>query len=1031
MLRRSLVKVRRRQGQHLLSSDQQTRQMASKGLESGLRVAVSSQQQQQQKQPLQKQPQRPVTTTSTSKIQQAARELLRQSQEQPHEQQVQQKQKSTEKHLARLEHLNLWHSVETIKRLGHRLAQLDPLQLRQPESLRDICWSHQLIEQMRNNSDIVPTSGFLATKQPLMAVNELIDAVWTIYASQQCGLEFSHMSNQAEVEWLTSQWEKLNEMHHLDALDQHNLAKLMLECEAFDQFLASKFPTTKRYGCEGMEPMLVVMDELLRLCHLGEADSNELTRPIGRIDDVIIGMPHRGRLNLLACLLGFEPMAIFQKMLGEPELDQRKAWMAKSDVLSHLSTSLRFVYGVDRHHIGLSRDTPAPINVTLLPNPSHLELVAPVTAGSARGRAHNVLHGYSSSPKFVTFNQKFEAATDDNLNYSQYLPTILPVQIHGDASVAGQGIIQETLQMANLPGFTVAGSLHIVTNNQIGFTTESGQGRSSRHCTDIFKLIEAPIIHVNGENIPSVVRATRLALSYRQKFAKDVVINIVGYRQNGHNEMDEPAFTQPVMYGAIRGRKSIPQKYCDEIQMDSTERKQIADDYKAKLQESFKKMDRYKPDNDNYRNFKLPTEYHRDHICSWQTGYPLETLASIARESVRLPAGEFTVHPNLQRILINERREKFAPNQDKLDKIKVDWATGEILAFGSLLKQNHSVRLAGQDVARGTFSTRHAVLFDQTTGRGHCPLNEMVRMDNDNKKKAQLEVANTILSEEAALAYEFGYSAETCELTIWEAQFGDFFNTAQSVIDTLVSSSESKWLKQTPLTILLPHGLDGMGPEHSSARLERFLQLSSSSLSGQHIDTEANVNWSICNPTTPSQYFHLLRRQVLRPFRKPLVVIAPKVMLRHAECVSELGQFGPDKCFEPVLDDPTVRDHQQVNTVVMCSGKIYFTLKEQKDLLQMDNVALVRIEELCPFPVQSVVQTLKSYPNVRPSNYVWAQEEHRNQGAFSFVETRLSNMANLRLRYLGRPESELPAIGSSSLHKRELEQLIKQFQGLR
>lgn len=975
---------------------------------------------------------RSVATTSSSKHQQVAHQRKQRQDfaaERHSGEETSQGQEAADrnKYRARLEHLGLWHSVECIKRLGHRMAQLDPLELRRPEQLRDLTWSHAALEQLRSNSDIVATRGFLDTKQPLMAVSELVDSVWNIYANNGCGLEFGHLTSEHEVEWLTSQWERLAETFHLDYLDKHNLAKLMLECEAFDQFMASKYPTVKRYGCEGAESMLVALDEVLRLCHLGETEVDEMTRSLGRIDDVIIGMAHRGRLNLLACLLGFEPEAIFNKTRGEPELDLSRAWMAQGDVLSHLSTNCRFVYGLDRHHIGLSRDSPEPINVSLLPNPSHLEVAAPMVVGAARGRAHNIQHGYSSSPKFPPAHRSEPARPD----YERHLASVLPIQIHGDASLAGQGIIQETLQMSKLPEFHCGGSLHLVVNNQIGYTTEPEAGRSARHCTDVFKLIEAPVIHVNGQNISAVVRATRLALAYRQQFGKDVAINLICYRQHGHNEMDEPSFTQPLMYQRIRARKSIPQTYCDEIKMKPAERREIQDNFRARLQSAHKRTERYKPDNDNYRNFELPTEYYRDHLVNWQTGVELGQLRQIALESVRVPQG-FKVHPNLERVLVGERTKRFSAS-DQLEQIPVDWATAEIMAFGSLLAQNHSVRLAGQDVARGTFSTRHAVLFDQNNQQSHIPLNELTPISrHPDQVRARLEVANTILSEEAALALEFGYSIETCELAIWEAQFGDFFNTAQSIIDTLVSSSESKWLKQSALTLLLPHGLDGAGPEHSSAHLERFLQMSSSSLDS--IDTEAKCNWSICYPTLPSQYFHLLRRQVMRPFRKPLVVMAPKVIFRHPECQSQLADFGPDSTFKSILDDPlrqTVEQRQQVDTVVLCSGKIYFTLNEIRQKEHMNNVALIRIEQLCPFPVQSIMETLKQYENVDRDGFVWCQEEHKNQGAYAFVESRLGTMANMKLSYLGRSESELPAAGSNSLHKRELEQLIKRFKMLK
>lgn len=956
----------------------------------------------------------------------------------------------------RLHNLQLWNSIELIRKHGHRLAQLDPLHLNKPKSLKDLTWSYRLIEEMRTSQELIATQGLVETERDQMTASELVNLIESIYVGQGCGVEFSHLSNEQEIEWLTSNWEKLNQQPASGspndlAVEQKQLAKLLLECETFDHFMAAKFPTTKRYGCEGAEPMMVVFDEILRLCHLGTNSKlsstladDDLTKSIGLIEDVVIGMPHRGRLNLLACLLNFDMTSqIFNKTMGNLELNRKEAWMASGDVLSHLSTNVRFVYGLDRHHIGLSRDTPEPINISLLPNPSHLEISSPMVMGVARGRAHNIFHNYSSSPKFNSIsaassasNKKATTSTD----FKQYFSSILPIQVHGDASLAGQGIIQETLQMSQLDNFSVGGSIHLVVNNQIGYTTDSSAGRSSHYCSDIFKFIETPIVHVNGLNIDSLLKVTKLALAYRQKFAKDFVIDLVCFRKHGHNELDEPSFTQPLMYEKIRAQKSIPQLYCDRIGMSETDRSTIVESFKSKLQVEYKKVASMSEeaatgdkknsgfilDNDNYRNFNIPSEFHRDNLFNWQTGYDLEELKQIALESVNLPQ-QFNVHPNLARVLIQDRKTRFSKASSENDSIKVDWATAEILALGSLLAQNHSVRLAGQDVARGTFSTRHAILTDQLTNQIYTPLNNMSR-----QQSAKIEVANTILSEEAAMAYEFGYSIETCSLTLWEAQFGDFFNTAQSIIDTLISSSESKWLKQSAITLLLPHGLDGAGPEHSSSHIERFLQQSSSSLA--EVDTEAKVNWSVCFPTMPSQYFHLLRRQILRPFRKPLVVMSPKIIFRHPDCSSPLSSFSTNQSFQPVLADPTVHDVNAIDTVVLCSGKVYFKLKEEKMTSgNMNNVALIRLEELCPFPVSSIVNELKRFPRADQikQNLYWFQEEHKNQGAFGFVERRLENLANLRLNYIGRSESELPASGSSDLHKRELEQILREFRDLR
>lgn len=932
--------------------------------------------------------------------------------------------------------LQLWLAVDTLKRHGHRLAQLDPLRLQRVAQIDEVvpAAAAQLVARLLAHNGEQPsrvqTKGLLhTTDDECASAKELLERVHDIYAGRECGVEFAHMSACNEIEWLQREWERLNVQS--DACDEQHaryLADLLLQCETFDHFMAAKFPTTKRYGCEGAESMLVVFDELLRLCQLGEHQQH--------IDDIIIGMPHRGRLNLLACLLRFEPAAIFAKTRGELELDARDAWMAEGDVLSHLSTNTRFVYGLDAPQIGLSRDSPRPINVSLLPNPSHLEISAPMCVGSARGRAHNLHYGRTSSPKFAPAPAAAAAAQSTTgaraPAYEAEFTRVLPVQVHGDAALAGQGIIQETLQMSCLPEFTVGGSLHIVVNNQIGYTTPASAGRSSRYCTDVFKLIEAPVVHVNGDNIHSVLRATRLALAYRQTFHKDIAIDLLCYRKHGHNEMDEPRFTQPLMYDAIRARPSTPQKYADSLGLTDEQRALATQPLRQKLNHAYKQLHEsgvaFKPDNDNYRNFALPTEHDRDNLCAWSTGCALELLRDVALASVQTPPGDFRVHPTLQRALVDERRARFAA--PSLEDIKVDWATAEMIAFGSLLAQNHSVRIAGQDVARGTFSTRHAILFDQHTERAHIPLNSMIH------GQAKLEVANTVLSEEAAIAYEFGYAIETCELSLWEAQFGDFFNTAQSVIDTLVCSSERKWLKASPLTLLLPHGLDGAGPEHSSSHLERFLQMSSSSLS--RVDTSATCNWSVCFPTLPAQYFHLLRRQVLRPYRKPLVVMSPKVIFRHASCVSDLRDFGPQATFAPVLDDPAhacddAKQRAQVDTVVLCSGKVYFELEARRRERGARNVALVRLEELCPFPVRDIVRVLKSYPNFRPSSdkLVWLQEEHANQGAYLFVDARLDRLCGgLRPRYIGRAESELPATGSGVLHKREYANIMSEFESL-
>lgn len=929
---------------------------------------------------------------------------------------------------ARLDNLQIWSTVDAIKRSSFRYVNLDCLGIEKPLCISSNKWIQSLCGKLETNEydTRVQIQGFVAcygNKFVEKKVSEILDIVRKIYIESGIGLEYSHINNEEEVDFLTTQFELQFTDDTLFGNDKEDLAKLLIECEAFDQFLATKFPTTKRYGLEGAESMVICLRELLKL-----TCSSSKSKPNKVISDVVIGIPHRGRLNLLCCLLGFSPTAIFSKIQGNSEFNLMNQNHYTGDVLSHLSINTRY----DISDVNTNDGTSA-VNVTLLPNPSHLELASPMAVGVARGRAHNIYHNYLSSPKLATSRDTIlgKINGDDLIGnydeYEEFSSNVLPIQLHGDAAFSGQGVIQETLQLSKPDKFSVKGSIHIVVNNQIGFTTDKLRGRSSRHCTDVLKMIEAPILHVNGENIDAVIKATNLAFKYRQKFNKDIGINLVCFRRHGHNEMDDPSVTQPQMYDIVRDKISVVDKYTSELGMDQATKQKISSNYKAFLQTKYKQIDSYKPDNDNYRNFNLISDKYRDHLFKWQTGFPLNSLQQIALSSVRVPEN-FSLHPTVKRSLVDERIAKFT-NPENLSCCQVDWALAEILAFGSLLSQDHSVRLSGQDVGRGTFSTRHAVLVDRKTGHEYVPLNNMTE-DSDTEKssthhsrKAKLEVNNSILSEEAVLAYEYGYSIETCELTIWEAQFGDFFNTAQSVIDTLVCSGEKKWLKQSALTLLLPHGLDGMGPEHSSARIERFLQDSNSSYDS--VDTEATTNWSVCFPTLPSQYFHLLRRQVLRPFRKPLIIMAPKMIFRHPECKSTFEDMGLNSYFKPVLDDPRVSS--QVDTLVFCSGKLYFTLDEHRKTNQMKNIALIRIEELCPFPAKDIADILKKYSSVGTNNIHWLQEEHKNQGAFNFVDARFRNLLGVKLSYIGRAESESPATGNSVLYKKEVQNLINSF----
>ncbi|KAF8386657.1 ogdh-2, partial [Pristionchus pacificus] len=848
------------------------------------------------------------------------------------------------------------HLVNAFRRFGYLEAELDPLGLAKTRDMPELSpetyglkWNASLNEKH--------------------SVDDLVDQLRSIY----CGplaIEFMHISNWEERDWLARHFESTISSE-LRTEERVKLAKTMVRVENFDHFLATKFATVKRYGCEGAEAMFGFFTELF--------DS----APERGTEQIMLCIAHRGRLNLLTELMQFPTVQMFRKMRGKPEFPSDV--QGSGDVLSHLTSSF-------------DHSTPdGSVHITMLPNPSHLEAINPVAMGKARARAATLKKGEYSKEK--------DARSGDG---------VLCVQVHGDGAFSGQGVVWETLALSQVPHFRTGGSIHLVTNNQVAFTAEGHVGRSTTHCTDIAKAIDCPVIHVNGDNPEEVVAATRLALDYRNKFRKDVFVNMICFRRWGHNELDDPSFTQPLMYKAIESRRSVPTEYTERLIMEGViTKEEIENEKKAhtdKLLESFRAIETTPPVANHLSANWTGMGQAPPSIERWDTGVDLDVLRFVGAASVQTKDG-FELHPHLKKTHVETRLAKLTSGEG------IDWATAEALAVGSLLTEGVDVRFSGQDVGRGTFCHRHAMLVDQNTDECFIPLNSI-----HEGQKAFYEVANNLLSEEAILGFEFGYSLDSPRrLCVWEAQFGDFFNGAQIMIDTFIASAESKWLTQSGLTMLLPHGFDGAGPEHSSCRMERFLQLCDSREDQTPVDGE-NVNIRIANPTTSAQYFHLLRRQVVPNYRKPLIVVGPKILLRHPQAASTLAEFAPGTSFQNVINEK--KEGTKIEKVIFVSGKHWITVdKARKERGLDEKVAIVRVESLCPFPVADLQSTLELYPNAK--SFVWSQEEPRNAGAWSFVNTRFENAVGVKLKYAGRRELAHTATAIGQFHSEENEAVIR------
>ncbi len=810
-------------------------------------------------------------------------------------------------------------------------------------------------------------------------VAQMIEILERTYCST-LGVEFMHMSNPEEKAWIQQRIEgPVKAIEFTDAGKKAILQKL-IEAEGFEQFIDVKYKGTKRFGLDGAESLIPALEQIVkRGGQLG-------------LKEIILGMAHRGRLNVLSQFMGKPHRAIFHEFKGGSFTPEEVE--GSGDVKYHLGASSDREFDGNKVHLSLTA------------NPSHLEIVNPVVMGKARAKQDQMATVFDGD--IIPLSERSK---------------VMPLLLHGDAAFAGQGVVAEILGLSGLRGHRVAGTVHFIINNQIGFTTNPRFSRSSPYPSDVAKMIEAPIFHCNGDDPEAVVFATKIAIEYRMKFYKPVVIDMFCYRRFGHNEGDEPAFTQPIMYKRIRSHETTVQIYGKKlvgegvITADEFDGMKAA--WRANLEAEYEAGQAYKPNKADWLDgvwSGLRTADSEDDPRRGKTAVPVKQLKEIGKVLTTLPEN-FSAHKTIQRFL--EGRAKMMESGEGLD-----WAMTEALAFGSLCLDGHKIRLSGQDCERGTFSQRHAVLYDQISEERYIPL------ANLSPAQARFEVINSMLSEEAVLGFEYGYSlARPNSLTLWEAQFGDFANGAQVLFDQFISSGERKWLRMSGLVCLLPHGYEGQGPEHSSARLERFLQMC------------AEDNMQVANITTPSNYFHILRRQMRRDFRKPLILMTPKSLLRHKRAVSTLSELSAESSFHRLLwddaqylkDEPIklVKD-SKIRRVVMCSGKVYYDLYEERERRGTDDVYLLRLEQLYPFPAKALITELSRFKN---AEMVWCQEEPKNMGPWSFVDPYLEwvlahiDAKHQRVRYTGRPASASTATGLMSKHLAQLNAFLEDALG--
>ncbi|MFB2551258.1 2-oxoglutarate dehydrogenase E1 component [Ensifer soli] len=867
--------------------------------------------------------------------------------------------------------------IRAYRMRGHLHAKLDPLGIAAP--VEDY---HELSPSNYGFTDAdLDRKIFIDNVLGLeyATVREMIELLERTYCST-LGVEFMHISNPEIKGWIQERIEGPDKGVDFTPEGKKAILQKLIEAEGFEQFIDVKYKGTKRFGLDGGESLIPALEQIIkRGGQLG-------------LKEIVLGMAHRGRLNVLTNVMGKPHRAVFHEFKGGS--------YAPDDVEGS---------GDVKYHLGASSDREFDSNkvhLSLTANPSHLEIVNPVVMGKARAKQDQIATVYEGD--IIPLRERAK---------------VMPLLLHGDAAFAGQGVTSEILGLSGLRGHRVAGTVHVIINNQIGFTTNPAFSRSSPYPSDVAKMIEAPIFHVNGDDPEAVVYAAKIATEFRMKFHTPVVIDMFCYRRFGHNEGDEPSFTQPKMYKVIRAHKSVATIYGERLVAEGLlsvgELEKMKGDWRARLEQEFEAGQSYKPNKADWLDGAwsgLRVADNQDEQRRGKTSMPMKSLKEIGRKIATIPDG-FKAHRTIQRFM--ENRMQMVETGEG-----IDWAMAEALAFGSLCVEGHKIRLSGQDCERGTFSQRHSVLYDQETEERYIPL------ANLSPTQARYEVINSMLSEEAVLGFEYGYSlARPNALTLWEAQFGDFANGAQVVFDQFISSGERKWLRMSGLVCLLPHGYEGQGPEHSSARLERFLQLC------------AEDNMQVANVTTPANYFHILRRQVKRDFRKPLILMTPKSLLRHKRAVSSLSEMAGESSFHRLLwdDAEMVKDgpiklqkDAKIRRVVLCSGKVYYDLLEEREKRGIDDIYLLRVEQLYPFPAKALINELSRF---RHAEMVWCQEEPKNMGAWSFIDPYLEwVLAHIdakyqRVRYTGRPASASTATGLMSKHIAQLNAFLEDALG--
>ncbi|QHJ09876.1 2-oxoglutarate dehydrogenase E1 component [Paraglaciecola mesophila] len=826
---------------------------------------------------------------------------------------------------------------------GHQHANLDPLELWKQPRVRDLELSHHSLSEQ--DFDTVFNVGSYAIGQDSMKLGDLFKSLNRTYCGS-IGTEYMHITDTEQKRWLQDRIESVQAKPEIPRDEKVSILKGLISADGMEKYLGAKFPGAKRFSLEGGDALVPMLKGLIS--HAGECGTKE----------VVVGMAHRGRINVLVNVLGKNPSVLFDEFSGKHDNT-----LGAGDV---------------KYHAGYSSDFATPggnVHLALAFNPSHLEIVNPVVIGSVRARLDR-------------------RNCDDG-------SVVLPITIHGDSAIAGQGVVQETFNMSQTRGFKVGGTVRIVINNQVGFTTSNTEDtRSTQYCTDIAKMVQAPIFHVNSDDPEAVMFVTKLALDYRNKFKRDVVIDLVCYRRHGHNEADEPSATQPLMYKKIKKHPVPRQLYADQLlaegSIESHEIDKLVSDYRAALDHGACVVEEWRPMTEHSVDW-TPYLGH-DWTAPYDGQISVEKLKDLGEKLCSYPED----HKLQSRVakLYQDRRAMVAGEKP------LDWGMAENLAYASIVDAGSNIRMTGQDSGRGTFFHRHAVLHGQNSGEAYMPLAHL------HENQGTMEIYDSVLSEAAVLAFEFGYAtAEPGTLTIWEAQFGDFANGAQVVIDQFLSSGEAKWGRLCGLTMLLPHGYEGQGPEHSSARLERFLQMC------------ADHNWQVCVPSTPAQVFNMLRRQAIRPMRKPLIVMSPKSLLRHPLAVSSLEELSSG-VFKNVIDEIDEIDAAKVKRVVMCSGKVYYDLLDQRRKSEQDDIAIIRIEQLYPFPHTEIEPIVNKFKHV--TDWVWCQEEPQNQGAWYCSQHHFWSAIpdGAKLSYAGRSASASPAVGYISVHNQQQKDLV-------